>query len=174
MDKICIKTANGYEQSGIALSSFLKSKNIDNDVIIDAMEYSHKRHLYSKIYELDEIDCVNTSLFKRFDDAHFMDTIYYGTFDFNKLLEIDKICEENTINYLHIYGENRWPIHNFVGLIDYQDLGELSTLYNRFLFLKNDPKWIYMSFLYVGCKPIVEYDIKIYTDEDYAKELKIV
>ncbi len=166
MDKICIKARNGYEQTGLAVKAYLDNKNVDNDLYLDDNAFALKKHLYNKVYELGEVDCVNTVLFKKEEEGEKgLANFYWGAFNFEKLLVLEEL------DNIHVYSNNRWPISNFIGLVGYEDLNSLANLYSKFFFVEGDQKWVYMSFVYAGCSPIVEKDIKIYTVDDYVKEI---
>lgn len=165
MDRLYIKARKGYEQTGAAVKFYLDAKKVPHDLVIDENEFLMKRHLYKKVFELGEVDCVNTELFTKSTNQSLM-LFHFGDFSLEKIKRLSPLT--------HVYGEGPWPIHNFISQIEYKKLPILSKNYSHFLHFDEDPNWVYMSFVYAGCEPIFWRDIKIKLVEDYVKELGIV
>lgn len=174
MDRIYLKVREGFEQSGVALKDFLASKNIDADLLSE-QELIRNGHHYKNGYNVGEVHCVNTKVFKKDEESRFLGTMYFGDFSVEKLKEINDLSNEQEVKNLHIFSSiPTWRTHMFIGTIKYEELGDLAQLYNNFIWLENDPKWIYMSLVYSGCKPIIEHNIPVVTVEEYAKEIGLV
>lgn len=169
MANILIKSRSGFEQTGTAVHNYLQSINIVADLIHSDLEYLHKRHLYDKIYELDEVDCVDELSFVKPTGGKSLSSFYWGDFSITKLVQLYSLNK-----YVHIYSTKRWPIHNFIGLTNsYSDLNLLIGLYRDFYWFDTDPKWVYQTLVWAGCRPIQEKDIPILTAKEYTERLGI-
>jgi len=56
-----------------------------------------------------------------------LDLFYWGEFSLEKMLIIKELPD------LHIYGEKKWPTHQFIGTIPYDETCFLGQCYSRAL-----------------------------------------
>lgn len=163
MAGILIKTQPAYEQTGLAIKGYLRSKGTDCDIIKSNEEFLSKKHLYEKIIE-PNVHCVNTVIFKQ-KGNRVLDSFYWGDFSVDRLLNLKDYPK------LHVYGTQNWPTHQFITKCDYADIPFLCEKYKRFIVFDNDQDWLYMSLIYSGCEPIIEKNVTVLTVDNLVKEL---
>lgn len=54
-----------------------------------------------------------------------LEMFYYGDFSFDKILKLKDYPN------IHIYSKHFWPVSNFVGIVDDEDLVQIRKMYKQ-------------------------------------------
>lgn len=168
-----IKNSKDFDHTSVSLKFYFDSIGVESKIYNDDDDIPT-----GEIIETPQKNCINTLAFKKPTQKGEFDSIHFGDYNADKLLELYRLGFQNNsndfiwrIHTIHIYSDKRWPIHNYLGFVPYSSMCEVASKYRTFINFDMDQPWLGMTMQWMGLKSLNKKEYPEFTLEDLVKEM---